>query len=119
MTRSTFVGSILGYVGGLGPHFCRGVPWSPDIVPYKTGEQPTTLNAQGDINGSFKVNLASMTLKLLKRLAIHRINRGYSNQPLAPQVLLHLAVVQLRQHRARTLRISAFHRSWKLLGELG
>ena len=49
MTRSTFVGSILGYVGGLGPHFCRGVPWSPDIVPYKTGEQPTTLNAQGDI----------------------------------------------------------------------
>ena len=48
MTRSTFVGSILGYVGGLGPHFCRGVPWSPDIVPYKTGEQPTTLNAQGD-----------------------------------------------------------------------
>ena len=26
----------------------RGVPWSPDIVPYKTCEQPTTLNAQGD-----------------------------------------------------------------------
>ena len=50
MTRSTFVGSILGYVGGLGPHFCRGVPWSPDIVPYKTGEQPTTLNAQGDLH---------------------------------------------------------------------
>ena len=52
MTRSTFVGSILGYVGGLGPHFCRGVPWSPDIVPYKTGEQPTTLNAQGDDSGT-------------------------------------------------------------------
>ena len=50
MTRSTFVGNILGYVGGLGPHFCRGVPWSPDIVPYKTGEQPTTLNAQGDFH---------------------------------------------------------------------
>ena len=69
MTRSTFVGSILGYVGGLGPHFCRGVPWSPDIVPYKTGEQPTTLNAQGDLFAVYKimpsVSLAVFTTYLI------------------------------------------------------
>ena len=35
-------------LGGWSPSFVGGVPWSPDIVPYKTGEQPTTLNAQGD-----------------------------------------------------------------------